>query len=173
MADPSTRPHNMDLVDEILAGTISREEAKRILHTADPKGLTPIGYAALSAARDAHSLLALTALLDPPKAEEQSQMDLVLDLLERLTLSQVRAEQTQAENRAFLKAMRAEMRQLQTSVDQVNDRLASLAQCGHRPSSTTRPVAPTSTPPGSASASAGKASTSPPGQAAAVRRSVN
>ena len=169
MADPSARPHNQDILDQILAGTLSLEDARRILNTYDRKGLTPVSYAALTAARNTESLLELKSLLDPPKAEEQSQMDLVLDLLERIALSQVRAEQTQAENKAFLKSLLSELRKVQTSVD----RLARLVPCVHGPRGTTLPVAPPSTPPGSASASAEKSSTSRPRQAAAVRRSVN
>lgn len=92
----SDRPHNLDLVDDILAGTISRESTKQLLHTADPKGLTPIGYAALSAARDAHSLLELKTLLDPVTPTEQGNLEVMLELLTKIADSAMRQEESQA-----------------------------------------------------------------------------
>lgn len=92
----STRPHTLDLVDEILAGTLPQEQARRVLNTYDPKSLNPIGFAALSAARDVHSLLALKTLLDPATEQEQGQTQQMLLLLEQVAASQARQEESQA-----------------------------------------------------------------------------
>jgi hypothetical protein len=97
MSDPSkTRPHTLDLVDQILSGTMPPDEARRLLSSFDRKGLTPVTFAALSTARDAHDLLVLKQLLDPPQEGEQSKMDLVIALLERIAESQARLEESQA-----------------------------------------------------------------------------
>lgn len=104
MSDPSkTLPHNLDLVDQILSGTMHPDEARKLLNSFDRKGLTPITFAALSTARDTHDLLALKQLLDPPKPDEQSQMNLVLELLERIAESQARTEEAQARMERLLR----------------------------------------------------------------------
>ena len=173
MSDSTTRPHNISLLDEILAGTVEPEEIRRILNRVDRKGLTPVSYAALTAARNSEDLLALRALLDPPQKEEQSQMDLVLELLERIGASQVRAEQAQAENKAVLKQVRTELRELRTEVDQAKTWIRSLAQSSQArsaPRPVQTPPVRTSTPPEPGSSAAARPSASPQPQAAGARR---
>jgi hypothetical protein len=95
MSDPTTRPHSLDILDQILAGTLSPEAARKVLNTYDGKGLTPVGYAALSAARDAHSLLELKQLLGPTEGK-QSEMEAAIGLIEQIASSQARQEERQA-----------------------------------------------------------------------------
>ncbi len=104
MPDPSQRrPHNMDLVTQILAGEIETEQTRRLLGTPDRKGLTPVSFAVMAAAKNTAELLALKALLDPPAPQEQSQMDQVLDLLEQIATSQARVEESQARQERLLR----------------------------------------------------------------------
>ena len=112
----SLKPHTLDVVDQILAGTLPQEEARRVLHTHDPKSLNPIGFAALSAARDAHSLLELRSLLDPATPEEQGQTELLLEAVQQIGASQVRSEQEQAQVRMALKKARSEIRELKADM---------------------------------------------------------
>ena len=90
MSDPDrTRLHSLALVSRILAGEIETEQARKLLRTPDRTGILPSEYAAMSAARDAHDLLELKTLLEPPGEEEKAKLDLVLDLLERIAENQI------------------------------------------------------------------------------------
>lgn len=96
MADTSkARPHGMDLLGEILAGAMDPEQARRILRTPDRKGLLPSEFAALAAARDAHDLLALKQLLEPPE-DGQDRLAQIAELLQALTAKVEAVEARQA-----------------------------------------------------------------------------
>lgn len=62
------------------------------LRMLDRRGLGPVHFAAIQAATTADSLLPLLRLLEPPQAEETSQLDQVVTLLEMIAESQARLE---------------------------------------------------------------------------------
>ena len=95
-------PHTMDDVAKLLAGVLSPEQARAFLHTFDRKGLNPVTFAALKGAETSDRLLALLQLLEPPEAQEQSQMDQVVGLLEQIAASQTRVEESVARQEHLL-----------------------------------------------------------------------
>ena len=82
-------PWSVSDVREILNGDVQDDVAQNRLRTADRKGLTPVAFAAMKAAAAADSLMPLLELLDPPREDEVSKMDLVLQLLEQIAASQL------------------------------------------------------------------------------------
>jgi len=98
-------PHTLIVVDKILAGTMETSESREILQTFDRKGLSPVGYAALVAAKNTDDLLALKALLDPPKEGEKASLDQVVELLTQIAASQARQAETLAAVQARLVKM--------------------------------------------------------------------
>lgn len=86
-------PWSLGDIKEILAGDVEDGEVLDRLRTPDRKGLSPVAFAALKAAATADSLTPLLELLDPPREDEVSKMDLVLELLEQIAANQLELAQ--------------------------------------------------------------------------------
>ena len=73
-------------VREILAGGAG-EENKLLLQ--DRKGLSPVNFAVLQAAKTADSLLPLLELLEPPTEDEIDKINRIIQLLEKVVENQI------------------------------------------------------------------------------------
>ena len=112
---PKIRPYTQEVLDEILAGSMDLGEARKLLATTDRHGLSPVSFAVLSAARDAHSLLELKQLLEPTEADQETQMDQMVKLLEQIAKSQVRIEETLARHEQILRAVGSKISETQNA----------------------------------------------------------
>jgi hypothetical protein len=92
-------PWGREDISDFLDATRSRDD----LHQSDRRGLTPVAYAALEAARVSTSLLPLLALLDPPEAGEDriAQMLILLESIDlRMKKLEVKLDQIAGDSRA-------------------------------------------------------------------------
>ena len=80
-------------VSALTEGVMSDDRIQEALRFRDSRGLDPTSFAVLRTARRTESLTPLLALLDPPEAKEQTQLDQVLRLLEAIAEAQLRMEQ--------------------------------------------------------------------------------
>ena len=73
-------------------GTMPDDRIQEAMRSRDSRGLDPTTYAVLRTARRTEALTPLLALLDPPEAKEQTQLDQVIALLEAIAEAQLRLE---------------------------------------------------------------------------------
>lgn len=92
-AAPTRRLVWSDLqISDMTSGTWSDTKIQAALSSTDSRGMSPTTYAALRAAKVSGDLLPLLDLLQPPGKKEETQIDQILALLERIAESQARLE---------------------------------------------------------------------------------
>ena len=80
------------MIADLTAGTMSDTRIQELLRWADSRGMSAAIYAILRTATQTDHLIPLLALLEPPQAEEQTQLDRIVTLLEQIADSQLRLE---------------------------------------------------------------------------------
>ena len=89
---PKRRIWSDTQIAEMTDGVMPDAKIQEALRSRDSRGLDPTTYAVLMTARRTEALTPLLALLDPPEAKEQTQLDQVIALLEAIAEAQLRLE---------------------------------------------------------------------------------
>ena len=79
-------------VSALTEGVMPDDRIQAALRTTDSRGMNATSFAILRTACRTESLAALLTLLDPPEAQEQTQLDQVVALLESIAAAQIRTE---------------------------------------------------------------------------------